>query len=210
MQGPTGAFDVRIVSAGALDCAAPLGPDAVGGDAGVQLVANGYATVAAVGYQSAGHGAGGHLMTATFADERAPSQGSVALRLINAEPDVPSASLGTVLDGLVFPSVRYGAAPATASNPNADKNGYAALGPLSADTLQVSETGLDGAVIPAASAPLSAAAPAVMTWVLLPGPVASPDAGDAGSPMYAPQLIECIDNAGVAQGVVLSNCFTPH
>lgn len=207
MQAPTGTFDVRIVAAGALDCTAPLGPDAVGADAGVLLAANSYSTVAALGFRSA-QSTGG-LRAATFADDRVPPQGDVALRLINAEPAVLSASVGTANDGLVFPSVPYGSDPNAGSNPNADKNGYAPLGPLSGDTLQVFGTDLDGAVTLAANAALSAASPAVMTWVLLPSPVATSDAGDAASPTYAPHLLECIDNAGVAQGVVLSNCMGP-
>lgn len=96
---PPGAYDVRVVGAGAGDCSSPVVPDTMGLPS---LAGGGYYTVAALGELRAGsHNPFG---LRAFADERTPAAHKVKVRFVHAAPGAPSvdAGLGT---GLAFTPV---------------------------------------------------------------------------------------------------------
>ena len=89
---PPGPYDVRLVSAHATDCGVNIVNDAVGLPA---FAADVYTTILVVG-DASNAGTDAELTILSVADDGAPpAGGGLALRFINAAPDLPSAAFGT-------------------------------------------------------------------------------------------------------------------
>ncbi len=200
-----GAYDARLVVAGASDCSASVVAD----ETDLPPVAVGTAmTVALVG---AAHPVGmqpGLRMIGLLDDNQAPAM--VALRVVNASPDIALVDVGTVTAGVFAPllaSVPFGFAspfvPAEASRPAVDSNGYASVPALTRATLHVrpSGTSTDSTV----SKSVSIAAGAIVTLVVA-GPGAQSET-DALVPIA--QIVEIIDNAGTLDNVASWSLIAP-
>jgi hypothetical protein len=189
-----GAYDARLVVAGAADCSFGIGSDATMLPA---LSAGTFATIALLGEAHAVGGAPGLQITG-FLDDQRPG-GAVALRFIQAAPAISRVDVGTGAASAFAPfflGVAYGQASskaeATASDgaaPTVDSNGYATLQPLSGVTFRARASGTAQDLAIASN--VSAGAGSVLTLVLV-GETAdtSSDAGPQG------ELVECVDNAG--------------
>jgi uncharacterized protein DUF4397 len=189
-----GQYDVRFVVAGAMDCQTGIGPDGTT----PTLIVGSVMTMALLG-DSNPMGGDQDLQIAAFSDDIDTSQ--VALRFINASPSVPSADFGTGALGSsnfapLFVNVPFG----TASNAQdavdaaepVDLLGYVSSGALASVTLSAHTHGAQVDSVVAMG--FSAASGSVVT-VALVGVTSS------GIPT---RLVECVDNAGSANG--LSNC----
>ncbi len=194
---PSGQYDARVVVAGAGNCAVGIGMDATSLPT---LAASGFATFALVGEA---HPSGGDpaLEIAAFSDD-ASSSAAVALRFVNASPELLEVDFGTgTLMAMnfvpVFQGVKFASAsmPALtdASGPSIDKNGYETLSKLANATLSAHSTGATTDSV-ATTSPVSAASGSILTIALIGGT-------SAGAPAA---LLECVDNAGTASP--LENC----
>jgi hypothetical protein len=194
-----GAYDVRVVAAGAYDCSVGVAPDLT---TFPPLRVGAFATIALAGLVAPPPAEPG-LTLLGFLDDEAPA-GAISMRLINAAPPLPEADLGTGTMGsaykALFVGVPFGgtAAPSDAGGAPIDSNGYAALGPLSTVTLSAHAPSATTDSVVASN--VSAAAGSVLTIALLGGGSrTSPDA--SALPV---QLLECVDNAGTTG--VLGSC----
>jgi hypothetical protein len=193
---PPGQYDARIVVAGASDCAAGIGTDATSLPT---LAASGFATFALVGEA---HPSGGEaaLKIAVFLDDSS-SSAAVALRFVNASPELLEVDLGTgTLSAMNFTPLFQGVQFASASMPvltdasgaSIDKNGYETLSKLANVTLSAHLTGAATDSV-ATTVPVSAASGSILTIALVGGTSAALAA-----------LLECVDNAGTVG--TLENC----
>ncbi len=132
----------------------------------------------------------------------ASSSAAVALRFVNASPELLEVDLGTgTLMAMsftpLFQGVKFASAsmPALtdASGPSIDKNGYETLSKLANVTLSAHSTGATMDSV-ATTSPVSAASGSILTIALVGGT-------SAGAPAT---LLECVDNAGTAG--TLENC----
>jgi hypothetical protein len=200
-----GAYDARLVVAGAIDCSANVVAD----ETDLPPVAAGKAmTVALVG---AAHPVGmqpGLTMIGLLDDDQAPAM--VALRVVNASPDIPLVDVGTVTAGVFAPllaSVPFGFpspfVAAEASRPAVDSNGYASVPALTRVTLHVRPSGsiTDSTV----SKSISIAAGAIVTLVVVGAGAQSET--DAFVPTA--QVVEIIDNAGTLDNVASWSLIAP-
>ncbi len=128
-------------------------------------------------------------------DDQTPS--TVALRAVNASPDLPLVDVGTVTSAVFKPlmvSIPFGFptpfVPADAATPAVDPNGYIASAALTNTVFHVRPSGAPSDAV--ASTPVSIAAGAIVTLVVVG--VGAPSESEAGVP--AARLLECIDNAG--------------
>ena len=191
---PPGAYAVRLVMAGAVDCSAPL----VSLDA-VTLADASYTTLAAVGLANPVTG-DQPLKLAAFGDDVTAPAGQIALRFINASP---SASLASVAFGtgslagtngpyanlsLAVPFASASSAAATDAG-TVDANGYLFTLPLAGATLSAHASTLSDLVTATNDVTVSAGSAA--TLVLL-------------GTMKSPELVLCADAAPT--GAVLASC----
>jgi hypothetical protein len=189
---PPAAYDARLVTAGAADCSVGI----IGDATNLPPVTVGQAiTIALVG---AAHPAGTQppLEMAGFLDDTlAPATTSV--RGINASPDLPLVDLGTsksnkltlLMGGIPFAGTTP-PPPADAGVPAVDANGYVTQAALSAGLVYAAPAGTTA--VSAISSPLSTAAGAIVTFVVVG--VGIPSVNEAGAPNAQP--VECVDNAG--------------
>ena len=140
-----GTVDVRLVAGGSGDCAG----DRLGADvAGVELGPRAYATIAAVDDP-----ASGSVQPVVLGDDHSAPKG-VAVRFFNAflaapfdasapagAVDVGTAALGALFTAVPFASSSRAASADAGSTRTIDKNGYATLGAMNADTLWVAAAG---------------------------------------------------------------------
>jgi hypothetical protein len=191
---PPGAFDVRLVLAGATNCSAGLGADFH--DAG--LTANSVWTFAAFAAPDGGAGS-----VVAFRDDTSAPPGGVAMRFVNADPHGVGAALGTDLQGPIFQGVSFADAskPSDSANPGlvVDGNGYATLAPLAGDTLRASTFTDASPTNVASTVGATIAGGAVVTVVLVPAHGLDGAAAD--------MLVECFDNAGTLG--LLGDCIGP-
>jgi hypothetical protein len=186
-----GQYDARLVTAGSSDCSTGIIADAT---TLPTLPGDGAETIALVG---AAHPTGSEptLAMAGFLDDTATAA-NVALRVINASPDLPSVDVDVsgkpLFVGIAFDSVgRLGAADA--SPPTVDPYGYASVSALSNATLTAGASGSPlGPASSASATGVSVVAGAIVTVVVVG--TETPSTTEAGVP--AAQLLECIDNAG--------------
>ncbi len=196
-----GRYDARLVAAGASDCSTRIVPDATSLPA---LLVDGAATIALVGetHPLGGDAGDPGLQLVGFSDDTVTA-GSVALRFINAAPNLAQADVGTGSGASfkpLFSAIPFGhagtlaeaqqATAADASPPSIDSNGYDALtSALAAVTFSArARFAMNDAVV---ATQVSAAAGAILTLAILrPDANAPPDAGSIA------QLLECVDNAG--------------
>jgi hypothetical protein len=145
---PTGAWDVRVVTADATSCATGAVPDTTG----VVLPDDLVATVAATGLLGGTPAFG----LTVLVDDVTPSDTQAKLRFVHASPGTPPVDVGTGAAGTfaaVFDAVAFRSIDATAG-----ANGYATLGPVTGATLSARATGttadalvLEGVTLPAGS-----------------------------------------------------------
>ncbi len=196
-----GQYDARLVAAGAIDCSTKIVADATNLPA---LLVDGAATIALVGetHPLGGDAGDPGLELVGFSDDTVTA-GSVALRFINAAPNLAQADVGTGSGATfkpLFSAIPFGhagtlaeaqeATAADASPPSVDSNGYDALtSALAGVTFSArARFAMSDAVV---ATKVSAAAGAILTLAILrPDANAPPDAGSVA------QLLECVDNAG--------------
>jgi hypothetical protein len=150
---PPGQYDARFVAAGASDCSVGIAPDATAlPSLGTE---NGLETIALIG-DSHVDGGGSAMKIAGFLDDAIVATGGlIAVRFINAAPDVPSADVGTGLVislttaatffSPIFTGVPYGEAssPAEAAltfasgSADSDSHGYALVTPLAGSAMSL-------------------------------------------------------------------------
>jgi hypothetical protein len=203
---PPGQYDARLVVAEASDCSAPIASDATGLP---EFTANAYFTVALIGELNPTAQAPG-LELAGFIDSVAAGS-AVEMRFINAAPGVPEANFGT---GSVGPSVSASGTtmtetflpfvthvlfgePGTTNGEVPDSDPAPSLTYFSTKAMT---GGTLSASVPDARSDLAVAsdvdlaAGAVATMVLI---------GSSANAAQT-QLLQCIDNAGLAG--LRSNC----
>jgi hypothetical protein len=210
-----GQYDARLVAGGSGDCSVKVIDDRTDLP---PLKVGGAATLALLGETHPASGGAGSvaLRLSWFPDDTAAPTW-VALRFINAAPNLPQVNVSKGIGAAVTPqfsSIPFGTAgtlveaqqavAADASQPTVDVNGYdiltmvtpatgVALPPLSAATFDVVFGSADAGPPVVVSNPISSDVGAVLTIAILPAtPSAGPDSGSAA------MLLECIDNAGTA------------
>jgi hypothetical protein len=186
-------YDVRLVVAGATDCSAMITPDATSLPA---LVSGAAGTIALVGAASPQHGEPSLEIVGFLDDLTSNLPTAFVLRAINAAPDLPKVSVGT-LSGGSFQSdlvgVPFGASSAGVANVGRslpDPNGYVPVTPLVDGIVAASPsvpTLLDGSAgsIVAQTSPLTVGVGAIVTVAVV-----------GASGQTAAQIVVCIDNAG--------------
>jgi len=199
-QVSPGQYDMRVVVAGASDCAAGVGQDTT--SSLPMLALGGAATFALVG-EVAPSGGDPPLKVVGFLDDISAKSG-IALRFINASPALTPVDFGTGSDIFTpfFRGVTFGKAGAMqqasgdASAPTVDPNGYETISKLMTATLsaRVPNAMTDAMPNGATTIGASAASGSILTIALVGGTSAGAQA----------QLVECVDNAGSAS--TLSNC----
>jgi hypothetical protein len=199
-----GALDVRIVAAGASDCASAIevdgqallgSPDVTDGAA---LAPSGYATLLIAGSAASDSGTQGVTVT-LLGDDAVLAGGAASLRAINAMPSAPALDFGlgsfsTEWQPLLI-KVAFGTA-STQAGPSAgavDANGYLPIEPLANRTMSARLS--SGAAGDTAVGAVTTAPGTIATIVAL---------GVAGDPAHPPALMLCADNA--PSGGIRSDC----
>lgn len=186
-----GAYDVRFVVAGAGNCATGITSDATMLAA---VPAKGAATIALMGVANVNGGTDPALRVTLLRDELVSS--SLLMRFINAAPALESAYVSIDGHPALFGNIVFGAASAAqdeadGASPRADSDGYIIVAAADAGatsvTVSVASGPSDAGVVVSSSA-VTALPGTVMTVALV---------GDTSSGI-APQLLECIDNAGLS------------
>jgi hypothetical protein len=194
---PPGAYGVRLVMAGAVDCGTPL----VSLDA-VTLADGSYTTLAAVGLASPVM-ADQPLKLVAFADDVTAPEGQIGLRFIDASP---SASLASVAFGTgslagtngpyasLFSTVQFASTSSAAATDagTVDANGYLFTLPLAGATLSAHASALSDLVTATNDVTVSAGSAASLVLLGLLGT------------MKSPELVLCADAA--PPGAVLASC----
>jgi len=126
---PPGTYDVRVVAAGASDCASPLFADRTDLSA---FVAGTYSTLATVGDLN-DEGTDPAIALVAFSDDTRASPAPVRVRFINGIPSVTTASfvqLGIYFVPIVS-DVQFGNVGVDVDGGNLDSNDYLSLAPVS-------------------------------------------------------------------------------
>jgi len=193
---PPGAYAVRLVAAGSVDCSTP-----VADLASVTLNDGTYTTVAAVGEAHVVQ-TDQALKLVSFADEVTAPAGTSALRFINASPSLTSVDFGTGTNAAttfapLVTGVAFGAAGTTlgADAGTIDASGYLSSQPLAGATLSAHVTNGSADTATAASVTVNAASAA--TFVLIGGVTGG------GAPA---QLLECPDADDSAAASLIADC----
>lgn len=193
---PAGAYDVRVVGAGATSCATSVF-DATNLPA---LPAGATVTIAAVGFLHPPSGNTSAFRLAAYVDDTsAPSSTTVATRFIHASPDAPTVTVGSGAGATFMPlfsNVSF-TQVGRSTSPQSDTNGYAPLPASSTPpTLTVRASGASADVL---TVTLPAAPPG--------GTVATIFAiGDVGGSPQPLQALVCVDNAPPPTSGVLGMC----
>ena len=180
-----GPYDVRLVSAQATDCSVKIVNDAVSLPA---FAVDAHTTILVVG-DASNAGTDAVLTIASVTDDSAPPPGGgLALRFINAAPDLPSAAFGTgslasSTFAPLFTGVAFGKASSAAADDAGavDSNGYLALPSLDGN---VSVVATGGTKDVATVTGLSIAAGFAVTVAVIGGKTGA----------AAPGIIECFDD----------------
>jgi hypothetical protein len=195
---PPGSYAVRLVAAGASDCNTSLADLA-----SVTLKDRSYTTVAAVGEEMPVQTDQALKLVSLGDDVTAPS-GQIALRFINASPQLASVDLGTgslanTADSFapLFAGVGFGksATAAATDAASADANGYLALNPFAGASLSAHLTSSATDTVTAANVTINAQAAATIVII----------GGITGNPA-APQLLQCADADDVASASLFAPC----
>lgn len=172
-------YDVRIVAAGATNCATSLGGLADQTNLPA-LPANGAVTIAAVGELAPGDGGGQPFGLKAYADDTTVTTGNAKLRFVHASSGTPSVDVGTsggVLFTPVFSNVAFG-------NTATATNGYVTTAPLTNVEISVRANGTTNDVLAAEGTNLAS------------GTIATAFAiGKIGNITTPLQMLLCADNA---------------
>lgn len=200
-----GTYAVRLVTAGATNCATPVVDLAT-----VTLAANSYTTIAALG-EAAPVGSDQPLSLVPFTDDVTAPAGQIALRFINASPgqSLSPVDLGTgsmiatiATSGgpfaPLFTAVAFGKTGAGSDAGTVDANGYLAITPLATATLSAHITAysMDATV---ALNDVTIAATSAATVALVNG--VSNGLSTSGA-----KLLQCADVDDAAGTSLLSTC----
>ncbi len=200
-----GAYDVRIVAAGASSCAPVAGADAAAWPDSIALPAlarGAFATLVIAG-EVVPAGSDQPLTVALLGDDAVLDGGAASLRAINAMPGEPSLDFGLGSAATswmpLFTGVRFAAASANVAPDDApvDANGYVTIAPFAATQAMSARASSSDAAADIASASSVPIALGSMATVIAIG-------GMAGDPTHPPALLLCTDNQ--PSGGLLADC----
>jgi hypothetical protein len=200
-----GAYDVRIVAAGASSCA-PVGvvdaaawPDSFTLAA---LVGGAFATLLIAG-ELVPAGGDPPLTVALLGDDAVLGGGAASLRAINAMPGEPSLDFGLGSSATswmpLFIGVHFAATSANVDPDDApaDANGYVPIAPFAAtQAMSARASSSDAAADVAAASSVAIPLGAIATLIAI--------GGVAGDPTHPPALLLCTDNQ--PSGGLLADC----
>ena len=193
---PQGAYDVRLVAAGAADCSAPTGSAT---DIPALSAAN-PVTLAVFGTPNAST-PDTALRIEGFVDDISATGSSAHVRLIDGSTRLANVELGALTPTFtpILSGVRFGAS--SAGNTMADANGYATIDPIAGETVVVREIGGGGAASSMATATgVNLGGGSIVTFVVIDDTVT---AGGGG------RIVECLDGAGTTASQVGCQDISP-
>ena len=196
---PPGAYTVRLVAAGAADCNASLADLA-----SVTLNDGTYTTLAAVGERMPMQ-TDQPLKLVSFADDVTAPTGQIALRFINASPQLLSVDLGTgslanagTPFSPLFTGVAFGTAGSAAGTDagTVDANGYLASNPFAGATLSA-HLSTNSATDTVTATSVTVSAPSAATIAVIGGVTGDPT---------PPRFLQCADVDDSTGASLLAQC----
>ena len=200
-----GAYDVRIVAAGASSCAPVADVDSAAWPDFVALpaLARGALATLLIAGELVPEGGDQPLTIALLGDDAVLAGGAASLRAINAMPGEPSLDFGLGSAGTswmpLFTGVRFAAASAHVDPDDApvDANGYVSIAPFAAtQAMSARASSSDAAADVAAASSVTIPLGSIATVIAI--------GGMAGDPTHPPALLLCIDNQ--PSGGLLADC----